>query len=135
MSGGPILPVSEYLGGAAGLIASSVYVPATNTNTAGAIEGYQVAASLSADAPLVLQFAIPEVVPTGTCKLRGRHWANATSGVVKYTVSDGVTSAGSNIGVATLTAETQVSLTWTTAGSAPTKSSITPIPTTPCAIR
>lgn len=115
MSGGPILPSSMYLGGASGNLYPSFYVPATNTNNAGAIEGVGVVASLGADSAAVLQFNLPESIPTGTLKLRCLAWANATSGVAKLTVSDGQTAVGSNIGATTLTAETQVSQTWSSA--------------------
>ena len=119
MAGGPILPSSIYLGGASGNLSATVYVPNTNTNTAGAIEGVGVVASLTADAPAVLQFNIPEVIPSGTIKLRILAMANATSGVAKLTVKDASTSAGSNIGATTLTSETQVSQTWALEPKAP----------------
>jgi hypothetical protein len=115
MSGGPILPSSIYLGGASGNLSATFYIPATNTNTAGAIEGIGVIASLAADAPAVLQFNLPEVIPTGALKLRCLAWANATSGTAKWTISDGQTAANANIGATTLTAETQSSQTWTVA--------------------
>src|SRR6516225_936718 len=115
MAGGPILPSSIYVGGASGNLSPTFYVPATNTNTAGAIEGIGVIASLGADASAVLQFNLPEVIPTGALKLRVLAWANATSGVAKLTVKDNQTAAGSNIGVTTLTTETQLSQTWATA--------------------
>jgi len=115
VSGGPVLPSSIYLGGASGNLFPNFYIPATNTNTAGTLEGVGVVASLAADAPAVLQFNMPESIPTGTLKLRVLAMANATSGVAKLTVSDGATSAGSNIGATTLTAETQLSQTWATA--------------------
>lgn len=115
MSGGPILPSSIYLGGASGNLYPRTYIPATNTNGAGALEGIGVIASLAADAAAVVQFNLPEAIPTGTLKLRCLAMANATSGVAKLTVSDGQTAAGSNIGATTLTAETQVSQTWATA--------------------
>lgn len=115
MSGGPLLPSSIYLGGASGNLYPLFYVPATNTNGAGAIEGIGVVASLGANAAAVLQFNLPESIPTGTLKLRLLAWADATSGVAKVTVSDGETAAGSNIGATTLTAETQVSQTWSSA--------------------
>ncbi len=115
MAGGPILPSSIYLGGATGNLSATVYVPNTNTNTAGAIEGIGVVASLGADAPAVLQFNMPEVIPSGTIKLRCLAMANATSGVAKLTIKDASTSAASNIGATTLTSETQVSQTWATA--------------------
>jgi len=115
MAGGPILPSSIYVGGASGNLSPTFYVPATNTNTAGAIEGIGVVASLAANAAAVLQFNLPESIPTGTMKCRCLAWANATSGVAKLTLSDGQTAVGSNIGATTLTADTQVSQTWTTA--------------------
>lgn len=115
MAGGLIFPSSVYLGGASGNLYPNFYVPATNTNAAGAIEGIGVVASLAADATAVIQFNIPGVLPTGTCKLRILAWANATSGAAKLTVSGGETAVGSNIGAATLTAETQISQTWSSA--------------------
>ena len=115
MSGGPVLPSSIYLGGASGNLFPNFYIPATNTNAAGAFEAVGVIATLGADAPCVMQFNMPEAIPSGTCKLRILAMANATSGVAKLTVSDGATSAASNIGATTLTAETQFSQTWATA--------------------
>lgn len=130
MSGGGLLPSSVYAGGASGNISPFPYIPATNTNTAGAIEGWQVIASLGADAPLVLQFNMPETIPTGTLKLRCLAFANATSGVAKLTVSDGATSPGSNIGATTLTSETQLSQTWSAADVAvENKITLTTVPT------
>lgn len=115
MAGGPILPSSIYLGGASGNLFPNFYIPATNTNTAGALEGIGVVASLGADAPAVMQFNMPEVIPTGTLKLRCLAMANATSGVAKLTVSDKNAAAGLNLGTTTLNAETQLSQTWATA--------------------
>lgn len=115
MTGGPILPSSIYLGGASGNLYPNFYVPATNTNAAGALEGIGVVASLAANATAVLQFNLPETIPAGTLKLRCLAMANATSGVANLTVSDGQTAAGSNIGATTLSSETQLSQTWATA--------------------
>ena len=115
MSGGPILPSSMYLGGASGNLFPNFYVPATNTNAAGAIEGIGVVASLGADAPAILQFNMPESIPTGTLKLRCLAMANATSGVAKVTVKDKNCAAGSSLGTTTLNSETQLSQTWATA--------------------
>lgn len=115
MAGGPILPSSVYLGGAAGKLFPNFYIPATNTNAAGALEGIGVMASLDADASAVLQFNMPEVIPAGTFKLRCLAMANATSGVAKLTVSDKNVAAGASLGTSTLTAETQLSQTWATA--------------------
>jgi hypothetical protein len=115
MAGGPILPSSVYLGGAAGNLSPTFYVPATNTNNAGAIEGIGVIASLAADASAVLQFNMPESIPSGTLKLRCLAMANATSGVAKLTVGDKNVAAGSSLGTSTLNSETQLSQTWATA--------------------
>lgn len=115
MSGGPILPSSVYFGGASGNAFPANYVPATNTNNAGAIEGVGVVASLGADAPVVLQFNMPESIPTGTMKLRCLAMANATSGVAKLTVKDKNVAAGASLGTSTLNSETQLSQTWATA--------------------
>lgn len=115
MAGGPIFPSSMYLGGASGNLSATVYIPNTNTNNAGAYEGIGVVASLAADAPAVLQFNLPGAIPSGTAKLRFLAMANATSGVAKVTVSDGVGAAGTNLGAPTLTGETQLSQTWATA--------------------
>jgi hypothetical protein len=136
MSGGPLLPSSVYFGGASGKLYPAFYIPATNTNNAGAIEGIGVIASLGSDAAVVLQFNMPESIPSGTAKLRALAWANATSGTAKVTPTDGVSSPGSNIGAAGLNGETpsQISQTWTTAdvivenklalGSSPTANQI-----------
>jgi len=118
MAGGPIFPSSVYLGGASGNLSPGVFIPATNTNTAGAIEGIACVASLSADSPAVMQFNLPEVIPTGTFKLRVLAWANATSGVAKLDIADGQTAWGSNIGATTLTSEGSsptISQTWSAA--------------------
>jgi hypothetical protein len=120
MAGGPLLPSSIYVGGASGNLSVNFYIPATNTNNAGAIEGVSVIASLGADAPAVLQFNIPPTggIPSGTLKLRVLAWANATSGTAKLDIADGATSPPANIGATTLTTEAgspTISQTWTTA--------------------
>lgn len=115
MAGGPIFPSSIYLGGASGNLSSNYYVPATNTNGAGALEGIQVVGSLAADAPAVLQFNMPEVIPTGVLKLRCLAMANAVSGIAKLTIKDKNVAAGASLGTSTLNTETQLSQTWATA--------------------
>jgi hypothetical protein len=115
MAGGPILPSSVYLGAASGNLYPAFYIPATNTNAAGALEGIGVVASLGSDATATLQFNMPESIPTGTFKLRCLAMANATSGVAKLTVSDKNVAAGASLGTSTLNAETQLSQTWATA--------------------
>ena len=79
MAGGPLLPSSVYFGGASGNAYPKTYIPATNTNAAGAIEGVGVIASLGSDAAVVMQFNMPESIPSGTLKLRCLAMANATS--------------------------------------------------------
>lgn len=115
MAGGVILPSSIYLGGASGLLYPNFYIPATNTNGAGALEGIGVIASLTGNAPAVLQFNMPAALPTGTFKLRCLAMANATSGTAKLTISDKNVAAGASLGTSTLNSETQVSQTWATA--------------------
>jgi hypothetical protein len=117
MSGGPLLPSSVYLGGASGNLSPTFYIPTTNTNTAGAIEGIGLIGSLGANAPAVLQFNMPESIPTGTLKLRMLAMSTSVVGtqVVKLTVSDASTSAAANIGATTLTAEAQSTVTFTAA--------------------
>jgi hypothetical protein len=116
MAGGPFFPSSIYLGGASGNLSSAVYISAAGTTVANsAIEGVGVVASLAADAAAVLQFNLPEVIPTGALKCRVLAWANATSGVAKLTLSDGQTAPGSNIANTTLTADVQISQTWSSA--------------------
>jgi hypothetical protein len=116
MAGGPILPSSIYVGGAAGSLAPTFYVPGTNTNTAGVIEGVGVVANLNTvgvDAPGVFQFNLPEVIPTGTMKCRILAWANAATGNAKYTLADAGTAPGNNIGATTLTTDASaVTLAW-----------------------
>lgn len=115
MAGGPILPSSVYLGGGSGNLSPNFYIPATNTNNAGAIEGIAVAGSLGSDAPAVLQFNMPELIPAGTLKLRCLAMANATSGIAKVTVKDKNVAAGSSLGTSSLNTETQLSQTWAAA--------------------
>ena len=117
MAGGPALPSSIYLGDASGFLYPTFYAPSTNTNTAGQIEGIGCVASLSSGstAPAILQFNAPEVIPSGALTLRCLGLANATSGVAKFTVKDGHTPAGSNIASASLSTETQTSITWSSA--------------------
>jgi hypothetical protein len=112
MAGGPIAPSSVYLGGASGNLFPNFYAGG-GANASVHDEGIGVVASLGADATAELRFPMPASIPTGTLKLMVRALANATSGVVKFTVSDGAVSGGSSPSAATLTSETQSSVTWT----------------------
>ncbi len=96
------------------------YFSGAGGNISNIEEGHGVMASLTADAVVELRFHIPPTLPTGTLKMRILALANATSGAAKLTVNDGVatpaTSPGSsgNPSAATLTAESQTTITWTT---------------------
>jgi len=119
MAGGPLLPSSIYLGGASGNLSSTFYTSGAGTTTANStIEGIGVVASLGADASAVMQFNLPEVLPSGTLKLRVLAWANATTGNAKLDIIDGITAAGSNIANSTFTTEAgspTITQGWTTA--------------------
>ena len=121
MAGGPLLPSSVYLGGASGNLSPQFYVSGAASGSGAVansyIEGVAVIANLNsaADSPAVYQFNLPEVLPTGTLKLRVLAWANASAGVAKLTVKDAGTAPGSNIAGTTMTSETQLSQTWATA--------------------
>lgn len=115
MSGGPLLPSSIYLGGASGELFPNFYIPATNTNAAGALEGVGCIASLGTIGNCVMQFNLPEVIPSGTMKLRALATANATTGNAIVNISDGVTAPGSNIGAATLAADSTITQAWSVA--------------------
>jgi hypothetical protein len=117
MAGGPITPSSVYLGAGGGNLFPNFYTGAGG-NAAPTDEGVGVAASLSADEVIMLRFPMPPTIPTGTLKLRTLMLANATSGTIKYTVSDANVAAAASPSAATLTGETQSSATWTgSAGS------------------
>jgi hypothetical protein len=116
MAGGPLLPSSIYLGGASGNLSPQFYTSGAGTTTSqSTIEGIGVVASLGANASAILQFNLPEALPSGTLKCRVLAWANASAGVAKLTLSDGGTAPAANIANTTLTAETQLSQTWATA--------------------
>jgi hypothetical protein len=121
VAGGPILPSSIYVGATAGNITPSFYVPNTNTvANQGVIEGVQVALSLTYTAnatQVVMQFNMPESLPTGTMKLRVLAMANATSGTANWVVQDGVTSPAASIGTTSLTVEASQSITWAGGGA------------------
>lgn len=114
MAGGPLLPSSIYVGGASGNLSPTIFISSTDTNAASAIEGIGCVASLASTAPGVLQFNLPESIPSGTMKLRALAWAQATAGVGVIQPSDGQTAVGSNIAATALTGDATISLTWTT---------------------
>jgi hypothetical protein len=114
MAGGPIYPSSAFPADSSGRLFPNFYAGGGG-NAAPRDEGLGVKASLDADATWELRFPMPPSIPTGTLKLRLLALANATSGVAKVTVKDGRCPAGSSPSAATLTSETQSSITWTAA--------------------
>jgi hypothetical protein len=113
MAGGPIYPTSAYPADTAGRLFPSFYSGAGG-NAAPHDEGLGVKASLDADATWELRFAMPPAIPSGTFKLRFLALAAAITGVAKVTVKDGRCPAGSSPSAATLTSETQTTITWST---------------------
>jgi|SRR6185437_9478191 len=111
MAGGPIGPSSAYPADTAGRLFPNFYAGAGG-NASSHDEGLGVKASLDADATWELRFPMPPTIPTGTLKLRLLALANATSGVAKVTVKDANVAAAASPSAATLTSETQASLTW-----------------------
>lgn len=117
MAGGPIYPSSLYIADTAGRMFPNIHAGAGG-NASSHDEGLGIQASLGADVTVELRFPIPPTLPTGTLKMRLIALANATSGAAKLTVKDGIatpasspTSSG-NPSAATLTSETQTTVTW-----------------------
>lgn len=83
-------------------------------NVAPAAPAWGVAASLSANTVLQGRWLFPSTLPTsGTLNLVSYCQANATSGTIKYTVSDGIAATNGTVdpSAVTLTGETQTSIT------------------------
>ena len=116
MAGGGLLPASVYLGGASGNLSATVFVSSSAGNNASAIEGIGCVASLGSSAPGVLQFNLPEIIPSGTMKLRGLAWSQATTGNAVIVPSDGQTAPNSDIGGTTLTTDATMTWNWATLG-------------------
>lgn len=104
-------PHSIYHQDTAGRTGYGVYSGAGGNN-ASHDQGIQVKASLDADSTVEFRFAVPPIVPSGTLKARLIFLANATSGTIKFTVQDATVSVGASPSAASLTSETQSSLTW-----------------------
>ena len=125
MAGGPLLPSSVYVGGASGNLSQQFYIGTTATGSGAAagysaFEGIAAIASLTsaAAAQAVLQFNLPEVIPTGTLKLRTLAQANASAGAATWAAHDGQTAPGAAIGASTFSTEATQTITWS--GSAGT---------------
>src|SRR3990167_4602797 len=110
MAGGPIFPRSVYLGGAAGRLFPNFHVGAGANSKYD--EGIGVGASLASDSVAELRFQMPPTLPTGTCKLKLRALANATSGAAKVNPSWASVAVEEDPSGATLTAEGTGTITW-----------------------
>jgi hypothetical protein len=75
-------------------------------------EGIAFSLTHASDVTAELRFHVPPILPSGTAKIRVLSLANATSNNVKFTVKDGKVSAGSSPSGATLTSESQSTVTW-----------------------
>lgn len=116
----PVLqPMSATTTDTAGNLFPYTYFDSTTTGaTALGSPSWGVAASLGADTVLRWRFKMPPTLPaSGTLNLCTLCQANATSGVVKYTVRDSVCAVNNtcSVGATVLTAETQTSITWSAA--------------------
>ena len=119
MAGGPLLPSSIYLGGASGNLSSTFYSPggaATTVTNQGVFEGIGVVGSLASVSNAILQFNMPEVIPTGMLKLRLLAMTNSTTGTAFWTTYDGATSVGSSVQATTLNTEVAQSINFATLG-------------------
>jgi len=124
--GGAVLPSSIYTTDAGGNLFPNVYAGAGG-NSSVHDAGWGVAASLGSDVTLELRFQMPSTIPSGTFKLASYCLANYTgSNSALYTISDADVAAGASPSAATLTAETQTSISsWTADQYVVTKTPLT----------
>ncbi|HUY68592.1 MAG TPA: hypothetical protein VMV79_04760 [Alphaproteobacteria bacterium] len=111
MPGGPIYHFPPYTSDTSGNAFPNIYV-GSGGNAAPADCGLGVAASLGADTVWQLRFPMPPAIPPGTLKLRLLALADASSGNATVTVSDANVAAGASPSAASLTSETQATVTW-----------------------
>lgn len=111
MAGGPIYHLPPYTADTAGNAFPNFYAGGGG-NASPTDYGLGIVASLATNVVWQLRFPMPPTIPTGTLKLRMLQLANATSGTMKCTVSDGTVAAGASPSAVTLTSETQSSVTW-----------------------
>ena len=113
MSGGPIYHLPPYTSDVSGSLFPYFYVGGGG-NAAPTDYGLGVVQSLGQDATWQLRFPMPPLIPSGTLKLRILALANAATGAAKFTVKDATVAAGSSPSAASLTSETQSTVTWST---------------------
>lgn len=130
MSGGPIASYPPYTSDTVGNAFPNFYTGGGG-NAAPTDYGLGIAASLSADVAWQLRFPMPPTIPTGTLKLRVLSLANASTGAAKFTVSDATVAAGASPSAATLTAETQSTVTWGAGDADKYKETKVPLTATP----
>lgn len=125
-----ILPSSVYTADVAGNLYPNIYTGAGG-NASASESGWAVPASLGSNVTLQMRFPMPSSIPSsGTFKLVSYCLANATTGIVKYTVQDANVASGSSPSAATLNSETQTSITWSAADVyVVTKTALTETPT------
>jgi hypothetical protein len=116
----PVLqPMSVTTTDTAGNLFPYTYFDGTTTGASAiGAPAWGVAASLSANTLLRWRFKMPPTLPTsGTLNLCTLCQANATSGVVKYSVLDADVAVNNtqSVGATSLNTETQTSITWTNA--------------------
>lgn len=109
MAGGPIYPHSAVPVTAARVFPNTHVGAGANSKHD---EGLGVEASLGADSIWRLRFDTPPTLPTGTCKLRLRALANATSGNAKVNPKWASVAAEEDPSGATLNAEGTSTVSW-----------------------
>lgn len=111
-----IQPSSLYTTTTDGTVYPNVYT-GSGGNASASEAGWALANTITASAAdqvLQARFPMPAAIPPGTLNLCSKCLAAAGSGVVKYTISDADVADGSSPSAATLTGETQTSLSFTT---------------------
>jgi hypothetical protein len=111
MSGGPVYHLPPYTADTAGNAFPSFYAGGGG-NAAPTDYGLGIAASLGSDVTWQLRFPMPPSIPSGTLKLRLLGLANASSGNAKVTVKDVNVAAAASHSAASVTSETQATVTW-----------------------
>lgn len=109
MAGGPVFPYSAFPV-TADRVFPNIHIGAGSNSKQE--EGLGVEASVGADSIWRLRFQTPEVLPTGTGKLRLLALANATTGVSKTNVKWASVAVAEDPSSATLNAEGTDTVTW-----------------------
>lgn len=111
-----IQPSSLYTTTTDGTLYPNVYT-GTGGNASASEAGWAIANTITAsaaDQAIQVRFPMPAAIPPGTFNLCSKCLAATATGILKYTVSDANVADGSSPSAATLTAETQSSLSFTT---------------------